>query len=52
MIGKLTDRDENQEPVECQHEEGTRLRQFDADGCGYYLWVCSACGWTTLDDMP
>jgi predicted nucleic-acid-binding Zn-ribbon protein len=36
----------------CPHESGTRRKEFDADGCGYYLWTCDDCGYTEHDDMP
>jgi hypothetical protein len=38
--------------AKCPHESGQRVQKYDADGGGYFEWVCDACGWTTLDDMP
>lgn len=38
--------------VACAHEEGTRLKRFDSDGCGFLIWRCDACGLELLDDMP
>ncbi len=36
----------------CDHNEGTRYLEYDADGCGYYVWVCDVCGYIEIDDMP
>ena len=43
---------EDEGRIECEHDTGTRIQMFDADGWGYYLWVCDACGYTEIDDMP
>jgi predicted nucleic-acid-binding Zn-ribbon protein len=36
----------------CPHETGTRRKEFDMDGCGYYVWTCNECGYSEIDDMP
>jgi rubrerythrin len=36
----------------CPHKTGTRKKEFDADGCGYYVWTCDECGYTEHDDLP
>jgi hypothetical protein len=33
----------------CPHETGDQAQRYDADGCGYRVWVCFACGAETLD---
>lgn len=38
--------------LSCEHEYGTRIQEFDADGCGYYVWMCDNCEYTEIDDMP
>jgi rubrerythrin len=41
-----------QKQVECQHETGTRHKEIDPGGCGFYLWTCAACGYTRHDGPP
>ncbi len=36
----------------CEHESGTRIQKFDADGCGYYVWQCDYCDFNEVDDRP
>lgn len=35
----------------CKHPEGERYQDFDADGCGYYVWRCTECRWCVMDNM-
>jgi hypothetical protein len=41
-----------QKQIECQHETGTRHKEIDPHGCGFYLWTCAACGYTRHDGPP
>jgi hypothetical protein len=51
--GETGQGDADQQQMEgCTHESGYRTQQFDADGCGFYLWTCEACGWSEVDTMP
>ena len=38
-----------QEQMKCEHEIGTPYQKYDADGCGYYIWVCDNCGYEEFD---
>lgn len=37
---------------DCSHDEGHREQRYDADGCGFYVWVCDACACEWFDDLP
>ena len=39
--------------IACSHEDGwLRYKEFDADGCGFYLQRCNLCSVDIFDDMP
>lgn len=35
--------------VACPHESGFTRQEYDADGCGYIVWTCEACGYFEID---
>lgn len=39
--------------IACSHEDGwLRHKEFDSEGCGFYLQRCNRCSVDIFDDMP